>query len=228
MISISYLFEVENIELVNPELKEYIESKIIPMYDKHDSGHRQDHVKLVMNTALDLAVKRKVDVNMTFAAAAYHDVGIPKGREEHHINSAKFVLADKNLKKWFTEEQIKDIADACEDHRASNPNTPRTLLGKIIQDSDKTPSLKLMIKRSYLYGKDNYLDMDREQLIQRSFDHLSNKFGEKGYAKYYLPETKKSIQKEQQKIYKKLKNFNTFKKEVDKVILPNGDVKEGV
>ena len=104
---------------MNKSLVEYIESRIIPMYDGFDAGHGRDHVRAVIEEAVRLAGFYPVDLNMVYAAAAYHDTGLSVDRKTHHLESGRIVREDRGLRRWFTEPQIEVIAQAAEDHRAS-------------------------------------------------------------------------------------------------------------
>ena len=112
---------------MNPDLKHYIEQEIIPRYDAFDKAHQRDHVNMVIQQSLDIASRLDVDEDMVYAIAAYHDTGLYEGREHHHEVSARIIKADRQLRRWFTEEQIQTMADAAEDHRASAKQAPRTI-----------------------------------------------------------------------------------------------------
>jgi uncharacterized protein len=113
--------------IVNPEIQEYVERNIIPLYDRFDKAHRRDHVRMVIEQSMALAAQMDVDAEMVYVIAAYHDIGLCEGRERHHIVSAQMLLADVTLRKWFTESQLQTMAEAVEDHRASSDHTPRSL-----------------------------------------------------------------------------------------------------
>ena len=61
---------------MNKSLTEYIEVRIIPMYDGFDAGHGRDHVNAVVSEALRLAGFYDVNADIVYAAAAYHDTGL--------------------------------------------------------------------------------------------------------------------------------------------------------
>ena len=108
------------------ELRIYIETEIIPRYESFDAAHGTDHVRTVIAQSLDLARHYDVDADMIYAVAAYHDTGLARGRELHHIHSGEILLADTELRRWFTAEQLAVMRDAVEDHRASSPHDLRT------------------------------------------------------------------------------------------------------
>jgi uncharacterized protein len=80
-------------------LREYIEESIIPLYDSFDAAHRRDHVESVIRRSLDLAQHYDVDINMVYTIAAYHDVGLTRGRATHHTASKIAMLNDAELRR---------------------------------------------------------------------------------------------------------------------------------
>lgn len=85
-------------------IKEYIEEKILPCYSTFDKAHQRDHAEKVIRESLELARYYPVNMDMVYIIAAYHDLGLSKGRDQHHIESGKMLLADEFLKARFTEE----------------------------------------------------------------------------------------------------------------------------
>lgn len=55
---------------------------------------------------MKIAEDYNVNLDMVFAVAAYHDIGIMYGRENHNITSGDYLLKDNSLNKWFTDEQL--------------------------------------------------------------------------------------------------------------------------
>lgn len=91
---------------INQQLRCYIETAIIPQYEKFDDAHKSDHVQSVIENSLDLAQHYEVDINMVYVVAAYHDVGLIYGRDVHHIESAKMLGNDNHLRQWFSDAQV--------------------------------------------------------------------------------------------------------------------------
>lgn len=121
------------------------------------------------------------------------------------------------MKQWFTDEQRNVIKEAIEDHRASSNHKPRTIYGKIISTADRTIiDIDNTIKRSYSYGKRNYIGLSEEEQIERVYQHLTEKYGENGYAKVYLED--KEFEETLDKIRQALSNKVEFIKRVKKVI----------
>ena len=46
---------------VTPEIRDYVEAHIIPLYDGFDKAHKRDHVRMVISQSMDLAAQMEVD-----------------------------------------------------------------------------------------------------------------------------------------------------------------------
>lgn len=178
-------------------LKEYIESEIIPRYDNFDGAHRRDHVRSVIGQSQELARYYDVNPEILYAAAAYHDLGLCEGREKHHLVSGRIIREDKMLLNWFSVEEIEVIAEAAEDHRASNETPPRSIYGKIIAESDRLIDPETVIRRTVQYGFAHYPQMNCEQMWERTLTHLQKKYGYGGYLKLWIPESSNSCRLEE-------------------------------
>ena len=162
----------------------------MPKYNTFDKGHSIDHVQKVIDDSLILAQKFDVDINMVYTIAAYHDIGLEKNRELHHIISGEMLLNDENLKLWFSQQQIETMQQAVEDHRASNNYEPRSIYGKIVAEADRDISLQTIIRRTLQFGLKKYPDADFDFHFDRAYAHITNKYGENGYLKLYLHSAK--------------------------------------
>ena len=201
---------------VNLELKRYIENEIFPLYNKNEEGHGIEHIKTVIKRSIDLAQNYDVDLNMVYVIASYHDLGHCIDRKTHEIISAQIFMKDNKIKKWFTDEQINIIKEAIEDHRASSNHKPRSIYGMIVSTADRTiVDIDVTIKRAYTYGKRNYKNISEEEQWEEVYRHLSEKYGENGYAKIYLED--KEFDEAIKKLRQALSNKEEFLKRVEKV-----------
>ena len=170
------------------EIREFIEREIVPRYDGFDAGHGRDHVQTVMSQAMSLAQHcPEVDTCMLLVAAAYHDLGLAYGRDEHHIHSARIVREDERLRQWFSNDEIDTIADAAEDHRASSGHEPRSIYGRIIAEADRIIDSDTIVRRALQYGLAHNPDLDREGQYCRLMEHMHEKYAEGGYLKLWIP-----------------------------------------
>ena len=175
--------------MINPELKQYIEQEILPRYDSFDAAHRRDHALAVINRSLELCKSFDTDEQMVYTIAAYHDTGLRYGRENHHHDSKRIILADEELRRWFSDEQIATIADAAEDHRASSKSAPRTIYGRIVAEADRVIQPRSILRRTVQYTLSNYPTLSREEGYQRMLDHLHEKYDYGGYLRLWIEES---------------------------------------
>lgn len=177
------------IDQIYPGLISYVEGEIIPRYDHFDKAHRRDHVETVIDQGLKLSAHYDVDPNIIYTAAAYHDTGLIEGRETHHIASGRIVREDSRLRQWFSEEEIETIAQAAEDHRASNRQGPRTIYGRILAEADRVIDPHKIIRRTIQFGLSNYPELEIEGHWERTVEHLQEKYAEGGYLRLWIPES---------------------------------------
>lgn len=202
---------------LNEELVEYIEKEIFPLYDRNEFAHGINHIKTVIRRSLELADGYDVDFNIVYTVAAYHDLGHFIDRKRHEIISAEMFMKDENIKRWFADEQRMVIKEAIEDHRASCNHVPRTIYGKIVSTADRTiVDMDNTIKRSYTYGKKNYIGLSEEEQFDKVYEHLVEKYGESGYAKVYLED--KEFDEAVGKLRQALKNREEFIERVKRVV----------
>lgn len=174
---------------MNPGLKRYIEREIIPRYEHFDRAHDVGHVRTVIARSLELAARYEVDADMVYAIAAYHDTGLVNGRENHHLDAGRILAADHELRRWFSEEQVKVMRQAVEDHRASADHAPRSIYGRIVAEADRVIDPATIIRRTVQYGLDHCPGLDREGHFVRCLEHLREKYAEGGYLKLWIPES---------------------------------------
>lgn len=174
---------------VNPQIREYVERHIVPLYLAFDDGHNIDHVQTVIEQSLRLASFYDVDCDMVYVVAAFHDVGLSFGREYHHLRSAEILAADEFIGGRFSAEQIQTMCQAVEDHRASSSHPPRSIYGCIVAEADRIIDCDVTIRRAVQYGLRQMPDATREEQFERMRDHLRKKYGEGGYIRFWCPES---------------------------------------
>lgn len=170
-----------------PSLVAYIETEIIPGYEAFDKAHGIDHVRTVIRQSLTLARHCRVETDMVYAIAAYHDTGLVAGRERHHLVSAEILAADEMLRTWFTPQQIRIMCEAVEDHRASATHAPRSIYGRIVAEADRCIDAETILRRTVQYGLAHAPELDREGQYGRCLEHLRNKYAEGGYLRLWMP-----------------------------------------
>jgi len=173
-------------KILDLQLKDYIEENIIPRYVQYESAHNDFHIRKVIENSLNLIEDLDVDINMVYTIAAYHDIGIKDGRDNHHLSSAIYLMQDKNLNKWFDERQLEIMKQAIEDHRASSSNPPRSIYGRIISEADRDIEPDRIIERCVKYQIAHYPDNSKDEIFDLAKKHIIEKYGENGYLKLWL------------------------------------------
>ena len=168
------------------DLVEFIETQILPQYAGFDKAHNMEHVTRVIRRSLELARKTGADVNMAYAIAAYHDLGLSGPRAVHHLTSGKILMADARLKRWFSPEQMVMMKEAVEDHRASASRAPRSIYGKIVAEADRDIDPENVIRRTIQFGLSNYPQLDREGHWQCFMQHMEEKYSANGYIRLWI------------------------------------------
>lgn len=173
--------------MINEDIVSYIENEIIPMYCGFDAAHREDHVRQVISSSLKMAAEYDVNMDMVYVIAAFHDIGLAIDRKTHHLISAQKLLQDAALRKWFSVPQMEIMAQAVEDHRASNTWEPRSIYGKLVAEADRQIESVSIVKRTIQYSLSNYPKLDKEGHWKRTLEHLHEKYAEGGYLKLWIP-----------------------------------------
>lgn len=182
---------------VKSEILDYIEKEIIPRYQI--AGHQTEHICQVISRSLNFAEQindkkikitdftgcpsRKINPDMCYVIAAFHDLGRLIDDETHEKISAKMLLEDHTLPKFFTKEELKIMAEAVEDHRASSKHDPRSIYGKIVSSADRNINTNVMLKRCYEKVREDYPAETKDEVVERVRKILRKKYGgESGYA----------------------------------------------
>lgn len=175
-------------------LKIYVESFILPLYMKFDRAHSTSHVNRVIDESLRLAQFYDVNVDMVYIIAAFHDVGMPKGREVHHLESAKILRSNATIASYFTLGEIEIMAQAIEDHRASSKSEPRSIYGCIVAEADRDITVYGVLERALSYGLDVCPYLGKEEQYARLKQHMDEKYSDNGYMKLYIPESNNAVE----------------------------------
>ena len=184
---------------VNPLLKNYVESRIFPEYEKNDKGHGILHILEVIRRSFALRENLGLDLNddYMYVIAACHDWGKHQEHEKgikHAIIAGRKFMEDETFTKFFSEDERVLIKEAIEDHSSSLEEEPRTDYGKLVSSADRNTSIKMVFIRSFFVGKrktpelriDDYLDYTFKRLTKRySVEDSENMFfADETYTKF--------------------------------------------
>ena len=168
------------------DLMEFIETQILPQYAQFDRAHNMEHVTRVIRRSLNMARQLGADLDMAYAIAAYHDLGLTGPRAIHHLTSGKILMQDARLKRWFSAEKLLMMKEAVEDHRASASRAPRSIYGKIVAEADRDIDPETVIRRTIQFGLANYPQLDTEGHWKRFMQHMDEKYSANGYIRLWI------------------------------------------
>ncbi|MDO4282995.1 MAG: HD domain-containing protein [Clostridia bacterium] len=173
---------------VSKYLQMYIYQNIFPYYETFDKGHDLHHIQDVIRRSFQISsyLDDQLNMDIIFAVAAYHDLGIKIARKNHATHSATLVREDNILKHFFSKDEIETIASAVEDHSTSLNREPRNIYGKIVCDADKDDDYLKGLKRAWEYTKVYYPDYSFEQMMDNCYEQLNKKFGPNGLVHFWI------------------------------------------
>ena len=135
------------LELLKKDVKKIMEN---------DSAHDFEHIMRVYKTAQKICKNEKANEKLVLSAALLHDiVSYPKSDKRSKTSSVESAKkSEKILRKYdFDENEITVISDAIRDHSFSQNKIPKTIEGKILQDSDRLDALGAIgIARVFVTG----------------------------------------------------------------------------
>ena len=203
---------------IRDDLKKYIKELINYHYNLNDKGHGVEHAEYVINRSLKFANEiNDINYEMVYVIAAYHDVAHHIDAKNHEVFSAQMLIKDEKLKKYFTDEQIKIMSEAVEDHRSSLETEPRSIYGKIVSSADRNTSVEVTLKRCYSYNKKHSQNLMENEVIEKCRRFLLEKFGEDGYARSKMYFDDKEYEKYLYDITELALNSEKFSMEIKRV-----------
>ena len=203
---------------IRDDLKKYIKELINYHYNLNDKGHGVEHAEYVINRSLKFANEiNDINYEMVYVIAAYHDVAHHIDAKNHEVLSAQMLTQDEELKNYFTDEQIKTMSEAVEDHRSSLETEPRSIYGKIVSSADRNTSVEVTLKRCYSYNKKHSQNLMENEVIEKCRRFLLEKFGEDGYARSKMYFDDKEYEKYLYDITELALNSEKFSMEIKRV-----------
>ena len=171
---------------INYRLQIYISNRILPQYKMLDKAHGIEHIEYVIARSVKLAKKYKLNVDMMYCIAAFHDIGMLINREGHENYGAEILKTDEIICKLFNSHQIEIMQCAIKEHRASYKGMYTSIYSKAVSEADRSFDIYLMTKRSIAYGISKFPQYSYEQHYKRTYEYLKGKYGENGYSRMVL------------------------------------------
>lgn len=171
------------------ELRNQIVQAFGDKWELNDKAHQQKHFEAVFQCGLKINERLDLgfDSKCIMFAAYFHDL-FAWSRVNHHelalhwIQSTDHPLIIDNLDP--TERSM--VAWACYQHRASFKGDFRFRFCELINSADREfpGDVAFMLERAVLYRQKNFPGMSVQQGFEESVEHLKEKFGHGGYARY--------------------------------------------
>lgn len=168
------------------EQKEKIIQDFSKYWEMNDEAHRLKHFSNVEECAgiINHRADLRFDHVMITYAAFFHDM-FAWSRYNHHEMSAHWVLTtDYPLIANLLDTDKKMLASACRQHRASFSGKFDNKFAELMNAADRElpGDVPAMVERAILYrmGK----GYSREEALKPSIEHIKDKFGISGYARY--------------------------------------------
>jgi len=120
--------------------------------DNESTGHGYWHSYRVAKSALSIGKQEKGNLQILELAAWLHDIAVPQGRKNHHLNGVKQgskILKDLNVPPNI----IIPVKNCILKHRYSRKYPLNTIEEKILQDADNLDALgAIIIPRIFAHG----------------------------------------------------------------------------
>ncbi len=160
--------------------RNYIREWFKPFYEGGHLAHTIEHADDVCDLALMLNHKHynhKYNDDIVMIAAYAHDMYNAKDRKIHEILAAEYIIkTNDDIIQTISNQDRVIISLAIAQHRASFKEELSTELSEIISSADRgIPNLQKTIDRSMKFNNGDYIQV---------VEHIKNKYGEGGYAKY--------------------------------------------
>lgn len=165
---------------VDPKLRSYVEENVFPLWELNDKGHGPIHRTEVIRRifALNETFHLKLNPNMLFVIASYHDVGKYIDHKRHHLIAAEKFMEDVGMKRFFNDDERVIMKEAMEDHRSSKEDEPRSVYGKLISSADRNTTFEMVFIRSFFVAKDRMPDMNINEYLDYTVNRLRKRYGE--------------------------------------------------
>ena len=184
-------------------------------YDENDNAHKIDHADEVVDAALHIVreLQLPLNKNIVMLTAYLHDIYRGVSKKGHHIMAFKYVMEEKHdpFLQYYHSSIRYTIAKACLEHRGSFKGEFSSLLSEVISAADRGKfTVESAIKRSYKYHMSSAHASGGDP-IENVYNHVKNKYGTKGYARF-------------PSLYSKVYDLDTARKHIDELTI--NDVRE--
>lgn len=168
------------------EMRGRIVLDFTPAWELNDGAHRLKHFAAVeaCGNAINDRLGLGYHPGLIMMVAMFHDM-FSWSRVNHHHMSAEWVMTtDYDIITSLTGEERKMVAAGCREHRASNQERFSCEFAALMNAADREipGDVDAMIERAVQYRVAR--GMSREEAMGPAIEHIVDKFGDGGYARY--------------------------------------------
>lgn len=146
-------------------------------------SHGWQHIQDVLSRAV--RIKGSPLTDSEYAAILFHDCSLKNGDRATHAEDSA-AIAQRQLRWFFSEYELRLITDAIRCHRASYQGMRKTWIEDLVASADRNPPcLAAIAKRSYQYAREH--GMDDGNALAHVVEHVREKYGRHGYAFTNMP-----------------------------------------
>lgn len=168
------------------EMRGRIVLDFTPAWELNDGAHRLTHFAAVetcgneINDRLGLGYHR----GLIMMVSMFHDMFAWSRVNHHHMSAEWVTTTDYHLIAKLTTEERLLVAAGCREHRASNTDPFTCAFTELMNAADREMpgNVEVMVERAVLYRVAR--GMSREEALGPAIEHIKEKFGEGGYARY--------------------------------------------
>lgn len=170
-------------------LREEIQSSFGDMWEHNDQAHRMKHFEEVYQCGIHINAELNlgVDEKLIMFAAYFHDL-FAWSRANHHVLSYNFIKTTDHplIEKHLNEDERELVALGCLHHRASNDKPFQCEFDQLINAADRgfPGDVRGMLNRAVQYHQTKNPDLPIAQRHDTAVQHLKDKYGPDGYARY--------------------------------------------
>ncbi len=168
------------------DLRERIKKEFSVLWEANDPAHRQEHFSAVEQWAnyINGFTGAGYNPKLWLYAAWFHDLFAWDREEHHNLSGYWFQTSRHPILQGLCAEERWLLATACREHRASFKGEYSTLFSQIFACADRGApgNVKAMLDRAIDYRL--HRGYNQNQAIEGAIQHLKEKFGSSGYARY--------------------------------------------
>lgn len=152
--------------------------------EKYNYDFWNDHIKYVVNNAVELAKKYKADIEIVELGALLHDIAMPSEfgpREEHNVYGVK--IADELLTKLdYPQDRKERVKECILRHRGSKDLPRNTIEEQCVADADVIAHFDCIPSLFHLAFCKNEMDLSIQEgtefvkkKLERDYNKLSSR-----------------------------------------------------